>query len=614
MFTSEVMSLIQPVDPTVLGEGDLVRSTRGGALFNAHSYPTKINAEAVLQCVLRYSRPGDLLFDGFAGSGATGLATVLARDASVGSAERDAILYDISALATFVTTTLLNPPNPAEFRHAAAELLDDVRCQLAWMYVADSPGGSPGEIRYTVWSEVVECPQCGKPGKFWDLAVRLEPAHINELLACDGCGSTFRASGAVRTVTETYDDLLSERRTHRLTLPAQVYGRAGSKMWRRGPVQSDIDTIERVALVKLPDTVPVRRMMDREGAAWGEMYRAGYHTGMSHVHHFYSRRNLLALGTLLQHVDAAPPALRDALRFWISSYNASHSTLMTRVVAKAGVRDLVVTSAQPGALYVSGLPVEKNVFQGMARKIDTIARAFEITAARRNKITITRASSLTTNLPSDSVDYVFTDPPFGSNIQYSEVNFISEAWLRLVTDSAEEVIVSKHQGKSLADYEAMLTTAFGELWRVLKPGKLMTVAFHSSTAAVWNALHRAWIAAGFELFETLTLDKTQASFKQTTTSGAVWKDALLTLRKVASAQESRTVDHTVEPMSVVRAHLARLPSESALRSKQHLYNHLVRQRLRSRAQVDIDAMDFFTQLEREFTRLGDSYYSAESEV
>src|SRR3546814_17699235 len=50
---------------------------------------------------------------------------------------------------------------------------------------------------------------------------------------------------------------------------------------------------------------------------------------------------------------------------------------MTRVVAKSGQKDLVVTSAQPGVLYVSGLPVEKNFFAGLRRKLTTIAQAFE---------------------------------------------------------------------------------------------------------------------------------------------------------------------------------------------------------------------------------------------
>ena len=31
-----------------------------------------------------------------------------------------------------------------------------------------------------------------------------------------------------------------------------------------------------------------------KGEAWGETWRAGYHQGFSHVHHFFTKRNLYA--------------------------------------------------------------------------------------------------------------------------------------------------------------------------------------------------------------------------------------------------------------------------------------------------------------------------------
>src|SRR3546814_2098421 len=84
---------------------------------------------------------------------------------------------------------------------------------------------------------------------------------------------------------------------------------------------------------------------------------------------------------------------------------------MTRVVAKSGQKDLVVTSAQPGVLYVSGLPVEKNFFAGLRRKLTTIAQAFETIHGGSGKVEVVHGSSCAVALPSGSIDYVFTDPP-----------------------------------------------------------------------------------------------------------------------------------------------------------------------------------------------------------
>ena len=71
---------------------------------------------------------------------------------------------------------------------------------------------------------------------------------------------------------------------------------------------------------------------------------------------------------LWSQVEECNADLRNALRIFLLSYNSSHSTLMTRVVAKKNSKDFVLTGAQPGVLYISSLPVEKNIFMGLTRK------------------------------------------------------------------------------------------------------------------------------------------------------------------------------------------------------------------------------------------------------
>ena len=77
-------------------------------------------------------------------------------------------------------------------------------------------------------------------------------------------------------------------------------------------------------------------------------------------------------------------------------------------------------------------------------------------------------------LDDGSVDYVFTDPPFGSNIFYSDMNLLQEAWLGETTDPAREAVVhttGKRKNGAKERYEALLRSAFSEAFRVLKPGR-----------------------------------------------------------------------------------------------------------------------------------------------
>ena len=102
---------------------------------------------------------------------------------------------------------------------------------------------------------------------------------------------------------------------------------------------------------------------------------------------------------------------------------------MTRVVVKQAQKDFSVTGSQSGVLYISGLPVEKNVFSGVRRKAETLSKAFAVTRGSRSKVTVHQQSSTKLDLTDGSISYVFTDPPFGDYIPYSEVNQLNELWL-----------------------------------------------------------------------------------------------------------------------------------------------------------------------------------------
>ena len=286
-------------------------------------------------------------------------------------------------------------------------------------------------------------------------------------------------------------------------------------------------------------------------------------------------------------------SLREAVRLWLLSYNASHTTMMTRVVAKSGQRDLVVTSAQPGVLYISGLPVEKNVFRGLSRKLTTLTKAFRTIHGRNASITVHQKSSCAVDLPDSSIDYVFTDPPFGANIPYSEISFLNEGWLGKSTDTAEEVVVSRSQRKTVDDYQNLLTTALREVRRVLKPKSCATLVFHSAAAGVWNALRNAYTNAGLYVDHAGILDKKQGSFKQVTTTGAVSGDPVLLLRKRQHAPKPLG-EPLWEVAKIVKHESSNL--EFSERTPARLYSRLVTHYLSNNQDVPIDAREFYAWL------------------
>lgn len=585
-------------DPMARIYAEPLAADRGGPLYNAFPYPTKISPETIALFIAAHTRPGDTVFDGFAGSGSTGLAALLCEEPpetlrekakqlglDVTWGPRNAVLYEISALGAFIARALTSPPNPQRFHAAASELIAEAERADGWMYAAKDPNGETGSVRYLIWADVLRCPRCKRKTTLWDSCVGLNPARISSEFRCPTCKHKAHLDDVSRITENVHDDVLGSKRTLRSRRPVQLYGVTGTKTWTRAVNRSDHALLREIEQETVPPSVP------RVAIPWGDLYRSGYHEGISHLHHFYTRRNLVVFARLWDRTAHYGDDLRDALRFWLLSYNASHATIMSRVVAKSGQKDLVVTSAQPGVLYISGLPVEKNLFAGLRRKLATITEAFEMTYGRHGHVTVEHKSSCRVELASEKIDYVFTDPPFGGNIPYAEVNFINEAWLDDYTDRAEEAIVSGHQHKSVRDYQRLITQALGESYRILKQAGRATVVFHSATAEVWNALQSAYKAAGYAVERASVLNKTQGSFKQVTTDGAVRGDPVLLLSKTESqiAQPVRGVWQVAERLRR-EATVSRDPAEL---TAQRLYSRLVTHFLTNHQEVPLDAAEFY---------------------
>lgn len=582
-------------------------ATRSGPLFNAHAYPTKISAESVALLIACHTKPGDLIFDGFGGSGTTALAVLLCsnppRELKAQAAKRGlkavwgprrAVVYELGGLGSFIASTFCSQPNVQKFLHAAERILQVAEQRIGWIYSAYNPLQNPGVARYFIWSDYLRCPVCQSTVSLWSACVRSRPVQISNSFCCPECRHTCAVDQVARLCESEFDDLLQQQRVSKSRTLVRVDGVTGNRQWSRPSTAYDLDLLHRIRDLSVPSHYPLIPMMRKGGVAWGDLWRAGYHDGMTHVHHFYTRRNLIALAVLQELIEDAPANIRDALRLWVSSYNYSHSTLMTRVVAKADHDELVLTSAQPGVLYVSGLPVEKNVLLGLRRKLRTFAEAFVVLGELEGDIQIVHGSCIHTDLPDASVDYVFTDPPFGANIPYSEVNFIAEAWLGKTTNASDEVVISAAQSKTLGHYEALFVQAFRELRRILKPKGKATVAFHSTQADVWKALVSAYTSAGFSLECSSILDKKQSSFKQVTTSNAVKGDPLILLRPRIVWTKALTADKPQEVIrglvSLAKKRRAREPDEW---TSKRLYSRFVEYYLQRNTSPPMDAAQFY---------------------
>lgn len=223
-------------------------------------------------------------------------------------------------------------------------------------------------------------------------------------------------------------------------------------------------------------------------------------------------------------------------------------------------------------------------------------------------------------MPKDAIDYIFTDPPFGANLNYSELSFLWEAWLKVITNQEPEAIMSAKQGKGLLEYQNLMSRCFAEYYRVLKPGRWMTVEFHNSKNAVWNAIQEGLQRAGFVVADVRTLDKNQGSFNQVNAAAAVKQDLVISAYKPKESFVQEFIKKAGEPEAAydfVRQHLEKLPVVVLSKGKIEvvderqaylLFDRMVAYHIVNGLSVPLDAPTFYKGLSERFMQRDGMYF------
>ncbi|RYD21995.1 MAG: DNA methylase [Spirochaetia bacterium] len=588
-----------------------VSEGKNDVVYNAHSYHTKVPHKAVARYILHFTDPGDVVLDGFCGTGMTGVAAQMCADekfvrdlCGADSAHRvgrrTAILSDLSPAATFIAKNYNSEVDQEQFADVCRKVANDVESECGWMYETRHPrDGSVGRINYTVWSDVFSCPECAHEGTYWDFAVDRVAKKQNDAFDCPSCGSHLGKRQLERVWSNTIDNRLGQP----LRLPKQIpvlinYSVAKSR-FEKDPDSDDLELVKRIQQIGYPNDGPADRMI--EG---GESWRNDP-LGMTHVHHYLTIRNYTVMAALIRHATATSipgsviqavldclPVITKMSRFRVPAWFDKSTGPMKGWTA--------------GTLYVPSLQGEQNVFNSFSEKVAMIKRS---ASPRISHAWINTGDSANLPLPDDSIDYIFLDPPFGSNLNYSELNFIAESWLQIFTSNETEAVENPAQGKDIEDYRRLIESCFSEAFRILKPGRWITIEFSNTKAVVWNAIQAALQTAGFVVANVSALDKKQGSFKAVNTKTAVKQDLVISAYKPNGGLEDRvaTMGFTAEtPWDFVQTHLKNLPiptleSNSQMtaapeRDVRRIFDRMVSWFVRHGAAVPVSAAEFQSQM------------------
>ena len=301
-----------------------VSEGKNDPIYNAHSYHTKVPHKAIMRYILHYTQPGDVVYDGFCGTGMTGVAAQMCGDKTQveslgyrvlpdGSildqdgvpfsrlGARKAILNDLSPAATFIAYNYNTPVDASAFEREAKRILAEVEEECGWMYrtlheatpaeiarvaaaidscqTADehrnlwrrleardpefhAPGSrmQVGRINYTVWSDLFICPACGREIIFWDAAVDKEAGKVRDNFCCPHCLAETTKRRCTRAQQTFYDAAIGETITQARQVPVLNNYTVGKTRHEKQPDTSDNSVITAIDNLPIPHWFPTDRM------------------------------------------------------------------------------------------------------------------------------------------------------------------------------------------------------------------------------------------------------------------------------------------------------------------------------------------------------------------
>jgi DNA modification methylase len=476
-----------------------ITSSKATAIYNMHTYWSKKPHDAIAQYISHYTRPGELILDPFVGSGGAALASVLEG--------RHAVAIDLSPAATFISANYIRPLPPDDVLAAGQKLLDEfAKSAVAELYTTlCHETSSPAVILRTVYSSRFRCNRCGVVVALYDC-----PSHE----VPNASGGTKETTVCPHCLKKGHSEELSAHNDWVDRIPVATEYRVGSrgktlrayndanKKAREFFEKYDLPRIAQADKAAIENWYPRRYMLDvvsDKEEPWGLLWRP-YHRGMRKVEHFFTRRNLHVISTLfalVEQIAKGNDSLANALRFGITGVLPGLSFLNRY---RPDVSFPLNYSAN--TLYVPPVGTEENPIPHIRNKFQRIAdgyREYDVDVLGKSVVSTQDACHLEL-IPSNSIDYIFTDPPYGYRIQYGELNFLWESWLNFQGEwRKKEIIINESDTRSmtLAEWVGRFKESMKECFRVLKPGRWLSLCFHDSSTEVWQEVQNCMAEAGF---------------------------------------------------------------------------------------------------------------------
>lgn len=227
-----------------------------------------------------------------------------------------------------------------------------------------------------------------------------------------------------------------------------------------------------------------------------------------YVEQLFTKRQLFSLSLLLHHINQiSDNTIRELMRFVFSAtLNKTNLTFSSTHGRKASRGNSGIMHRY--RYWIPPITLDLNVWEQFEQKFNNTVK-FKLetnllisNSSKENlKIFNLSATNLTKSIPKESIDYIYTDPPYGQHIAYLDLSTMWNAWLNFEVSEQNkelEAIEGGDLNKSKQDYIELLEASIVEMFNVLKFDRWLSIVFAHKDPAYWDAIVKSAQSAGFE--------------------------------------------------------------------------------------------------------------------
>jgi len=452
-----------------------IQSTLAETDSQMHIYWAKKPFNITAKVIQELSKPGEIVFDPFLGSGTTVIEAL--------KAKRKAIGIDLNPLAIFITKAVTSPVKRSALLRAWDQVVSEARAEIEQLYVTRCPRcGKRARVLYTIYDKA-SLKSSGKPVKM---------RYVCN--ACGKAGSKPPSAEDKRTISA-----LQRKRI--------------SQYYPRRPLLTN--TRINVHKESRVDMFFTRRNL----TALSKLFQALERTPDSQVR------------DLLRYTFSS--SLRSASKMMSTGGGLSFGFW----IPKKGMKEINVWYLfEKKFKQVLQLNDSMHATLGEFRCQTT---SFDELRGRGNILLLTQSSTSIPSIPVSSIDLIVTDPPYGDEVPYLELSELWCSWLDLpisadsyrreivLTDSPDRPERSRKTLQGLELYSRLLGESLSEMYRVLKPGRFACIWFHEAELRIWSSMITAAKKAGFEYVDQTPVKARVKSFKPIVSPGGTLKGHVL---------------------------------------------------------------------------------------